>query len=217
MKRSRAVSLVLLGAAGATAYGLAAWTGAASDQVEAEFYTGSSDCAASGRDPAFCRSTFETATDRNAADAPRFEAQADCERDFGPGGCSALGVQGPGGPSSTYHVPTMNGFAVARPRAGHGGTPMAQPLYGCPPERQRPDGVCHTTSSGSTYYTGSSWSSSGSGASSGRSAQRVPVSAFDRPASGTVVVRRGGSIGGVARGGLGATGHAVAGSHGSTS
>lgn len=226
MKRSRAVSLVLLGAAGATAYGLASWTGASSDQVAAEFYTGGSDCAAAGGDAAFCRAAFTTAAARHAADAPRFEARADCERTFGASGCTETRLPGPGGAVLGYWLPVMAGYAVARSLTGPDGAPVAQPLYACPPERQRPDGTCYTTSGGHSVYSsssGGSWSgATSSGSNTSRSSTlareaRVPAAAFDRPAQGTAVVPRGGSIGAVTRGGFGATGRAVSVSHSSAS
>lgn len=212
MKRSRVVSLVLLGAAGATAYGLATWTGASSDQTDAEVFTTAGDCAARGHDAATCAGAFETASMRNAADAPRFEARADCERDFGAGQCNTTSVRRPDGSIATYFVPAMIGYALARSLSGQGGPTVAQPLYSCPPERRRPDGTCYRTSSGYSFYSGysGSWSSGASGSRPAAAAQRVPAAVFERPAAGTAVVRSGGSVGTVTRGGFGSTGHAVA-------
>jgi uncharacterized protein YgiB involved in biofilm formation len=210
MKRSRTVSLVLLGAVGAGALALGQCTGGASDQTQTTVFTSIEDCTAAGTPREECERSFNEAIARNVADAPRFERQPDCERDFGR--CTETRLPVPGGGLATYFVPAMVGFAVARAFMGQGPRPGAQPLYNCPPERQRPDGTCYSNSSGRSYYFGSS---SGATRTAARAALS-PLALFDRPGS-TAVVRSGNSLSSVTRGGFSATGSSVSRSSGFSS
>lgn len=233
MKRSHVVSLVLLGAAGVAAYALSSSNPLPEDTAEASVFKGLDDCLVRRDvDPALCRAGFEQAQRAHAQAAPRFEAKEDCEKQFGSGQCNGSLMPNNSGGFSTYFLPALAGYAIARSVQGPGAQPAAQPLYGCPPERQRPDGTCYTTRTGSSFWASTGRSSSsglswfGRGSSSGEAASaatatavtsraQVPSAGFARTTTTTrpPVVSRGSSlsrsVGTVSRGGFGATGRSL--------
>ena len=204
MKRSTTVSLVLLGAAGLTIYALNRSGG----DTEASPFRSVDECRNSGRDAKACQDSYDDALRLHETNAPRFESQTDCEKDYGAGKCTTTQARTPGGSMASYFVPALAGFAIARALSNQQGRPAAQPLYNCPPDRQRSDGTCYNTSSGRSFYSyfGSSSSSSSSWWSSRSSSAYVPSDSFSR-ASSPAVVSRGSSVSSVSRGGFGSTGH----------
>jgi uncharacterized protein YgiB involved in biofilm formation len=203
VKRSTTVSLVLLGAAGLTIYALNRSGG----DTEASPFRSVDECRSSGRDAKGCQDGYDDALRLHETNAPRFESQNDCERDYGSGKCTTMQGRNASGNLASYFVPALAGFAVARALSNQQGRPAAQPLYNCPPERQRSDGTCYNTSSGRSFYSylGSSSSSGSSWWSSRSSGAYVPSSGFSRSSS-PAVVSRGSSVSSVSRGGFGSTG-----------
>jgi uncharacterized protein YgiB involved in biofilm formation len=203
VKRSTTVSLVLLGAAGLTIYALNRSGG----DTEANPFRSVDECRNSGRDATACQNSYDDALRLHETNAPRFESQTDCERDYGAGKCSTKQALSSSGSMASYFVPALAGFAIARALRNQQGQPAAQPLYNCPPYRQRSDGTCYNTASGHSIYSyfgtggssGSSWSSSRS------SSAYVPSDSFSRSSS-PAIVSRGSSVSSVSRGGFGSTG-----------
>jgi uncharacterized protein YgiB involved in biofilm formation len=221
MKRSTQLSLVLMSASALT---LSACEGQKDEEVA--LFRNANDCMAAGLSREACTWNSETAKRVHEADAPRFQSKEDCEKEFGPGRCevgrrpdgaqaSTGGGTSGGASASSFWIPAAAGFMVARALADRPASP-AQPVYNCPPERQRPDGTCYTTSRGTHFY-GTFWRTGGA------STARVPTSLNSRPTGGAVVVSRGSSLsraisssssrsatssGTTSRGGFGAIGRA---------
>jgi uncharacterized protein YgiB involved in biofilm formation len=214
MKRSAQLSLVLMSASALT---LSACDTQKDEDVA--LFRNANDCIAAGLSQEACTWNSETAKRVHEADAPRFQSKEDCEKEFGAGKCEVgrppAGVQPAtmSGGASTFWIPAAAGFMVARALADRPASP-AQPVYNCPPERQRADGTCYTTSRGTHFY-GTTWRS-------GAQRARIPASVNTRPSGGGVVVARGTSLsraissssrsatssGATSRGGFGAIGRA---------
>jgi uncharacterized protein YgiB involved in biofilm formation len=203
VKRSTTVSLVLLGAAGLTIYALNRSGG----DTEASPFRSVDECRNSGRDAKACQDSYYDALRLHETNAPRFESQTDCERDYGTGKCTSTQASSPSGNMASYFVPALAGFAIARALQNQQGQPAAQPLYNCPPYRQRSDGTCYNTASGHSVYSyfGSGSSSGSSWGGSRSSSAYVPSDSFSR-ASSPAVVSRGSSVSSISRGGFGSTG-----------
>jgi uncharacterized protein YgiB involved in biofilm formation len=216
MKRSTVVSLMMLGTAGIAAYALSGKTNApGADTADANVFKSVDDCLTSrDLDPTACRAAHENASQTHAQSAPRFEDKADCEKQYGAAQCTGTLRPNSTGGFSTYFIPAMVGYAVAR-SLGRGGSPQpaaAQPLYNCAPGQARPDGTCYATRSGSSFFASSSRSSSGTTASQPQTSPtrtKVPTQAFTSVGGAAPVVSRGGSLSQtVSRGGFGRTGSA---------
>jgi uncharacterized protein YgiB involved in biofilm formation len=206
VKRSTTVSLVLLGAAGLTIYALNRSEG----DTEVSPFRSVDECRNSGRDAKACQDSYDDALRLHETNAPRFESQNDCERDYGVGKCTTKQALSSSGSMASYFVPALAGFAIAKALSNQQGRLAAQPLYSCPSYRQQPDGTCYNTSTGRSFFSyfgsGSSSSSGSSWWSSRSSSAYVPSDSFAR-ASSPAVVSRGSSVSSVSRGGFGSTGH----------
>ena len=77
-----------------------------------------------------CIAAYRAALDSDAAGAPRYPTQADCERHHGPDGCRPAADLGPGRPAGAF-VPLLAAYMIGR-RAAQAMPP--HPLY-----RHRPD------------------------------------------------------------------------------
>jgi uncharacterized protein YgiB involved in biofilm formation len=206
MKRSHAVSLVMLAGVGAAAWGLAQLDPSQKSEEVATFGNESECVQAGQRQPEDCRAAFTQAQAAHERTAPRFESLSDCETQHGAGRCemgSRIGAAG-------YFVPAMIGFMMAR-NAAQG--LRAQPLYGAglvppppPPQQQQQQ----PASGGGGGGGGGSWSS-GRGSyrtSSGAVVESPGAAGFTRaPASEVRSPPTGPRV--VSRGGFGSTGRSV--------
>jgi uncharacterized protein YgiB involved in biofilm formation len=174
MKRSRAVSLVLLAGAGVLAWSLAKKDPSQAQEDVAAFTT-EGDCVMTGkRDAAECQQGFATATERHRQSAPRFASKTDCEAEYGSNACESGARYGAG----SSFVPIMVGYMMGA--AAQRGVPP-QPLYGDPRQPQEEQ----TTSSG-----GGGGGGGGSGGSSSRSrSYKTAAGTTIRTSSGSPVAR----------------------------
>lgn len=164
MKRSRALSLSLLGTAPL------ALTACRSE--EPMYFRTLPECLSDGRvSNGQCQSAYSRALQTHLSSAPRFPTTAACEASYGPGGCEIA----PGGANWS---PRMSGFVVGMyerrwfhsPTLYTGGVWDQRPLY-----RTRDDWSSGSWSTGDgrswggshwSGSSGSSWSKSGDGGSS---------------------------------------------------
>lgn len=228
MKRSTVVTLLLLGTAGYAAYSLSSKNEMTGETADANVFKSVDECLTSrDLDPATCRAAQENATKTHAQSAPRFEAQADCEKQYGAAQCTGTIQPNSSGGFSSYFIPAMVGYAVARSLGGGGmqQPAAAQPLYNCPPGQARPNGTCYSTRSGNSFFMAgggaaaadrSSNTSTGSPSTSSPTRAQVPSQAFTSTTRTAPVVTRGGSLSNntVSRGGFGRTGSTMSSSSG---
>jgi uncharacterized protein YgiB involved in biofilm formation len=119
MKRSARIRLLLMGS---TAFSLAA---CGDDGEQAAIYSTVQECIAGGvYTEQYCRTSFDEALSRHPQVAPRYNARAECEADFGPDRCDYRPVRDSGG---SFWMPMMAGFMLGqaldnRPR-------WSEPLY----------------------------------------------------------------------------------------
>ena len=193
MKRSRRITLVLMGTAGLIS--LAACD-EAPETPDAVFFKSEAECS-SANDPTDCRDAFETARKEHWRSAPSFTNREACEAQFGAQNCVQTNVQpgtaqaAPGASAgmTSWFIPALAGYFIGRTTGGLaampyyqtanrqgflGGQPCnqpgapigANPIGACP----RPSSWSSTSSSStSTYFrssSSSSYSSWGSSASS---------------------------------------------------
>lgn len=129
MRRSRAITLVLIGSA-AAALTLPALLGEA--EPEAQYFASREDCAALTGDGTACAATFTEAEALHTETAPRYTDRASCVAAHGPEPCQSATVL-PNG----LIVPAMAGVALyALARAGGQDGRVWQPY---PVTRQRDD------------------------------------------------------------------------------
>jgi uncharacterized protein YgiB involved in biofilm formation len=115
-----------------------------------------------------CETEYAKASETSTADAPKFEALADCEAEYGASQCRPASWNG-----ASVFIPAMAGVLIARSLAG---AATSQPLYpprtgpqSCPTGvslADRPECAQRSSSSSSSSSSGSGGSSSSS--SSGR-------------------------------------------------
>jgi uncharacterized protein YgiB involved in biofilm formation len=89
MKRSKRITLVLMGTAGLIT--LAACDDAP-EVEEAKFFKSETECA-SANDPTDCKDAYETARKEHWRTAPSFTSRESCEAQFGPQNCVQTNVQ----------------------------------------------------------------------------------------------------------------------------
>jgi uncharacterized protein YgiB involved in biofilm formation len=190
MKRSQAISLVLIAGAGAVAYGLAR-SDPSQNEEDALIYRTEQECIdARLRSAAECREAYAQSRAAALQTAPRYETVNDCERHHGTLGCerATLGV----GAGAAF-VPLMAAYMIGRTSSQN--LPM-QPLF-----RHREDERQEQGSSGS--HGGSYCSSSGGRVYAARSGG---VSRVSSAVARTTTTRP--EV--VARGGFGSAAKAVA-------
>ncbi len=183
MKRS---SMIFLGATGLLIAG--AWLGRSggpvSDTDKAEIYESLSACVTANamtRDQ--CESEFAAAEEKHLKDAPRFNAQTDCEAQYGAGQCKPATIAG-----TSYFLPTLAGVMIAQRLFG-----QRQPQALLPPLRaQQPCAPGFTPATQSGCVVPRSTSSSGSSTAGWRSYSTAGGSVISRDASrsGPVTVPR---------------------------
>ena len=124
MKRSRAVSLGILGAA---AFGLAACQ--QEEQTDAAAFPDVESCVAAAAQNGWftredCAATFAEAQAVHAETAPRYESRELCEQEHGPEACAGDPAASSGGGS--IFMPLLAGYLIGQ--ALGGGRAMAQPV-----------------------------------------------------------------------------------------
>lgn len=201
MKRSRAVSLVLLAGAG-----VVAWSLAKRDPSQAEedvyAFTTEGDCVMSGQRAAIdCQQGFATAADLHRQSAPRFASKSDCEAEYGANGCEPGARYGAG----SAFVPIMVGYMMGA--ATRQALPP-QPLYGDP---QQPREEQATSSGGGGGGGGGSRSSTRSRSFKTAAGTTIRTSIGSitarAPSSEVRSVSRSPRV--VSRGGFGSTGRSI--------
>jgi len=181
MKRSRRITLVLMGTAGLISLATCDETPETPDAV---FFKSEAECAAAN-DPTDCRDAFETARKEHWRTAPSFTSRDSCEAQFGAQNCVQTNVQpgtaqaAPGTASvpaspgatagmSSWFIPALAGYFIGRTTGGLSAMPYYQTanqqgFLGGQPCNQagspigNPLGACPRPSS---------WASSSSGSSS---------------------------------------------------
>lgn len=129
MKRSRKITLVLLGgvASGALA--------GCEDPAPTAVYADVPSCIRDGQPEGVCRSSFAEAEGQHAAVAPKYASTAECETDFGPEQCRPVDPAHTNG--GVGFMPFFAGYLLAG-----GGRVAAQPAYrGYDPATRRYDGL----------------------------------------------------------------------------
>lgn len=127
MKRS---SMILIGATGLLIAG--AWLGRSggpvSDSDKAEIYESLSACVtANAMTREQCEAEFAAAEEKHLTEAPRFNAQGDCEAQYGPGQCKPATMAG-----TTSFLPSLAGVMIAQRLLG-----QRQPQALLPPLRNQ--------------------------------------------------------------------------------
>lgn len=130
MKRSKRITLVLMGTAGLI-------TLAACDDTpeveDAKFFKSEAECAASS-DPQDCKDAFETARKEHWRTAPSFTSRESCEAQFGAANCVQTNVQ-PGTAQATptasagmssWFLPALGGYFIGRTLGGLSAMPYYQ-------------------------------------------------------------------------------------------
>lgn len=123
-KRSRTVSLAILGAA---AFGLA---GCKQDETDARAFPDEASCVASAKEgnlfftEADCHTAFAEAQADHAETAPRYDSLAVCEEQHGAGNCGTDAAQG--GSGGSIFMPLMMGYMIGSMMGGRG--VASQPL-----------------------------------------------------------------------------------------
>lgn len=195
MKRSQAISLVLLAGAGATAFAVAKLDPSQNEE-DALIYRAQDECLSAALRPGDeCRDEYAAAERAYRASAPRYEDEATCARHHGRADCRPAADLG--GPAGSF-VPYMTAYMIGR-RASQGMPP--QPLYRHQPEEEEPAQGGSSGHGGGGYCTGAGgrvYPARGGVSSVSRSVTRTTTS--------TPLV--------IARGGFGFTGRGVA-AHGS--
>lgn len=141
MKRSRRITLVLMGTAGLISLAACDETPETPDAV---FFKSEAECSAAG-DPTDCRDAFETARKEHWRTAPSFTSRESCEAQFGAQNCVQTNVQpgtaqatpgaAPGAPAATsgatagmssWFIPALAGYFIGRTTGGLSAMPYYQ-------------------------------------------------------------------------------------------
>ncbi|MBI3517140.1 MAG: DUF1190 domain-containing protein [Proteobacteria bacterium] len=186
-KRSRIVTLSLMGAgAGAIAL-IELWPSSA--EVPADAFQNVESCINSGRyDKSTCERAFAEAARHHTEMAPRYASATDCEADFTPGGCAPLATTA--GTTTQSYAPVMAGLLLggALGAGAAAALPPVQPLYrSC--TASVGDGC--TTGSGSVSG-GGLYTCSGYRVGTSYGTARVQPAAFSTARAGTTTLSRGG-------------------------
>src|SRR4051812_36610470 len=190
MKRSQTLSLVLLAGAGVAAYAVARHDPSQRGE-DALIYRSEQECVeARLRSPADCHDGFEAAGAAHATSAPRYQALADCESHHGRGSCVGGAAATP--QAAAHFVPVMAAYMIGRT------APQAMPPQPPYPHRDdQRDPAEGGRGGASGYCTGS-----------GGYVRRASGGGVSRVASSTRTTVTTPRV--VSRGGMGATGKAMA-------
>lgn len=165
MKRSTQIGLAAVGVVLVASI----WSRSDEDSQENLVYNNLSDCRTGGQLSAQqCETAFSEATAARLKDAPKYNAQNECEAQYGANGCSTATING-----VQYFIPALAGFMLARGLAGAQAQPLLPPIAAaCPPNSPLPEcqqARAATSSSSSSSSSAGSGSYGGSSSSSGRS------------------------------------------------
>ena len=107
----RARQALALGSLAATA----TLAGCGEPAPENRLFTSVDNCISAGFSEAVCEGEYQTALQRHAAEAPRFDDQAVCEAEFGEDRCTevAPGTPAAGGASQSFFMPFLTGYLVS--------------------------------------------------------------------------------------------------------
>ena len=133
MKRSRRITLVLMGTAGLVSLV------ACDDQPavdEASFFKSEAECAV-GNDPTDCKDAFETARKEHWRTAPSYTSREACEAQFGAQNCVQTSSQpgtaqtptataGSGMGVTSWFIPALAGYFIGRTTSGLSAMPYYQ-------------------------------------------------------------------------------------------
>ena len=185
MKRSRAVVLTTLSAAGVAALSAC---GSSEEEVDSFPYATVAECERAGDVPASeCQAAYNQALANHELSAPRFESQALCEEEFGNNGCQTASSGG------SFWMPVLAGFMVGRMLDNDRSYYRHSGLY-----RHRRHG----------WYAGGNY---GGPLISTNGRYRSGMSAYDRPSAASPIHTRS-SV--TSRGGFGSRSRASSGSRG---
>lgn len=187
MKRSRKLSLTLLGAAPVVL------TACGRDATDLTYQT-LDECISDGKATAqACSTSYEQALKQHMAQSPRFYDASACESEYG--GCRRYEQGG-----SSFWMPLMAGFLAGRWSSHYGssGRPYLEtygnwaprPLY-----RYRDDydrGTYSSWGGGSTYSSRGGWGGGSSWSSSGGGSGKISTSTLSRGGFGGSSMARGG-------------------------
>ena len=179
MKRSRHVSVALLGAAAFTLMACQE-----ENQTDASAFPDVQSCmAAASKDGWFskedCEATFAEAQKLHEETAPRYESKELCEQEHGAGNCGGEQTASAGGGMGSIFLPLMAGYLIGNMLGG--GRPMAQPLV------TKPGGGYATPSGGTTLS-----SNTGTGKMSNQAFAKAPSTVGKPPMTQAQVSSRGG-------------------------
>jgi uncharacterized protein YgiB involved in biofilm formation len=203
MKRSKRITLVLMGTAGLISLG------SCDDKPEIEearFFRSEAECAASA-DPTDCKDAFETARKEHWRSAPSFTSRESCEAQFGPQNCVQTNTQpgtaqaSAGAGVTSWFIPALAGYFIGRTTGGlsampyyrdvnnraflggqpcgQAGMPVANPQLACPPPSRWSSYSGHS----STYFRSSSSTSYGRWGSTSSSSSTTSRGGFGATAS----------------------------------
>jgi uncharacterized protein YgiB involved in biofilm formation len=134
MKRSRRITLVLMGTAGLISLAACDETPETPDAV---FFKSEAECS-SANDPTDCRDAFETARKEHWRTAPSFTSRESCEAQFGaqncvqtnsqPGTAQATSGTTPGASAgvTSWFIPALAGYFIGRTTGGLSAMPYYQ-------------------------------------------------------------------------------------------
>jgi uncharacterized protein YgiB involved in biofilm formation len=203
MKRSQAVSLILLAGVGVAAVKLAEGDPTQLEE-DALIFPSAENCIDSRiRTPVDCRAAGEEAQKEAARVAPRYADQADCERHHGPG-CRA--VENAAGP---MFVPALAGFMMGR--FPHQSMPT-QPLYNHVTQERRKEEESGSFGGGGGGYCTSGGNHVARAWSGSPSARVSSEAAWERLSSPRTIARGAPAFkahGIASRGGFGSTGRGL--------
>ena len=191
MKRSRKLTLTLLGAAPVVL------TACGRDTTDLTYQT-LDECISDGKATAqACSSSYEQALKQHLAQAPRFYNPGACESEYG--GCTRYDQGG-----SSFWMPLMAGYLAGRWSSHYGssGRPYLEtygnwaprPLYRTQDDWSR--GTYSSWGGGSTYSSRGGWGGGSSWSSTGGGSGKISTSTLSRGGFGGSSSARGGWGGG---------------------
>jgi uncharacterized protein YgiB involved in biofilm formation len=140
MKKSKAISLVLLGG---TSLALAGCD--EGPPTDGKFFSSMNECTAHYSE-AQCKDAVKQAEEQHVAQAPKFSRKEECEAQFGAGNCeSRSDMQTQGSGIGSFFMPMMMGYMIGN---------MMGNRFGGPVYRDRAGAAYTSTPNGKTYNIG---------------------------------------------------------------
>lgn len=198
MRRSRRVGTLLAGTAS-----LLILSACDEEPVQDPLYSDIEACAAENPRNE-CNDAFASAKQWHEERTDRFSKKEECEAQFGPGNCETVARANADGSSTSFFMPALMGFMLAKSMQGIGGYPSGYPLYfdrqgyayagGTQVGTCNPPGSCQPAATGSSSSTTRSTTGSGFSSTTSRRYSVTPTTGGSTSISSTS-----------ARGGFGAT------------